>query len=95
MPRGAPWCTLVHFGVFDTIPRMDEVRVQTEFLNTLEAATFLNVSERYLKKLRNFNRGPKYINHGDIIRYSRESLNRYAKAMEVATSNRWPRNVEE
>jgi hypothetical protein len=68
--------------------------MDSEFVETEEAATFLGVSIRYLEKLRHCRRGPKFFKDGSIVRYSKTALREYVRKMTVVTNNRWPRNVE-
>lgn len=68
-----------------------------EILDAGEAAAFLHLSERYMRKLRANKCGPKYARIGDRgdVRYKRADLLKWYDSMEVVSNRRWPKNVEE
>lgn len=58
----------------DDIIRARSARRGTPFLNTEQAAAYLGVSERKLRRLREGCNGPRYRLHGRLIRYHIDDL---------------------
>lgn len=60
----------------------DDAKKDTEppFLNTVEAAAWLQLTKNTLEKMRVQGRGPVYRKHGRYVRYHIEDLVDYSKA---------------
>lgn len=58
----------------DDIIRARAARRGTPFLNTEQAAAYLGISERKLRRLREGCKGPRYRLHGRLIRYHIDDL---------------------
>ena len=58
----------------DDILRARAARRGTPFLNTEQAAAYLGLSERKLRRLREGCKGPRYRLHGRLIRYHIDDL---------------------
>jgi hypothetical protein len=64
----------------DTIARAARARRGTPFLTTEQAAAYLALSPRVLKKLRSMGEGPVFRRHSRFVQYHIDDLDRWSRA---------------
>lgn len=77
MPPGTQWTTHI-MDPDDTIERAARARRGTPFLTTDQAAAYLALSPRLLRKLRTKGEGPVFRRHSRYVQYHIDDLDRWS-----------------
>jgi hypothetical protein len=62
------------------IDRANRAKRGSPFLNTDQAAAYLKISAKSLKRLRRAGKGPEFRRHGHLVQYHIDDLDRWSEA---------------